>query len=111
MLDAAQRRAEQLGIDERPLQADRRGGSIDHRAASLDGVLCRWGYMLMADPEAALRETRRVLSPARGSRSPPGRAEDNPWSAIPRASWCARGLLEPPPPASPGQFAWAAPSG
>jgi len=26
-------------------------------------VLCRWGYMLMLDPETALRETRRVLRP------------------------------------------------
>ena len=31
--------------------------------ASVDAVLCRWGYMLMADPAAALRETRRVLRP------------------------------------------------
>ena len=36
---------------------------IDLPAASVDGVLCRWGYMLVADPEAALRETRRVLRP------------------------------------------------
>src|SRR3954463_1076877 len=37
--------------------------SIEAPAASFDGVLCRWGYMLMADPGAALRETRRVLRP------------------------------------------------
>ncbi len=37
--------------------------AIDLPAASVDGVLCRWGYMLLADPEAALRETRRVLRP------------------------------------------------
>ena len=36
---------------------------IDFPAGSIDGVLCRWGYMLLADPEAALRETRRVLRP------------------------------------------------
>ena len=28
---------------------------------SVDAAVCRWGYMLMADPAAALRETRRVL--------------------------------------------------
>ena len=28
---------------------------------SVDGVLCRWGYMLMSDPATALAETRRVL--------------------------------------------------
>ena len=34
---------------------------LDQPAASLDGVLCRWGYMLLNDGEAALRETRRIL--------------------------------------------------
>ena len=32
----------------------------------VDGVICRWGYMLMADPAAALAETRRVLRPGGG---------------------------------------------
>ena len=36
---------------------------IDLPLASVDAVLCRWGYMLMADPRAALTETRRVLRP------------------------------------------------
>jgi len=27
----------------------------------VDGVVCRFGYMLMADPGAALMETQRVL--------------------------------------------------
>ena len=36
---------------------------IDLPLASVDIVLCRWGYMLMADPAAALGETRRVLRP------------------------------------------------
>ena len=34
---------------------------IDQPAASVDGVLCRWGYMLLNDPESALRDTRRIL--------------------------------------------------
>ena len=36
---------------------------LDQPAASIDGVLCRWGYMLLNDPESALRETRRILKP------------------------------------------------
>ena len=34
---------------------------MDLEDDSVDGVICRWGYMLMADPAAALAETRRVL--------------------------------------------------
>jgi SAM-dependent methyltransferase len=30
---------------------------------AVDGVLCRFGYMLVADPAAALAETRRVVRP------------------------------------------------
>ena len=62
MITVAQARAERLGITNvrfRQIDAE----SIDQPAASLDGVLCRWGYMLMADGEAALRETRRILRP------------------------------------------------
>ena len=45
------------------------GEWIDLRTATVDGVLCRWGFMLMLDPEAALRETRRVLRPGRARRA------------------------------------------
>ena len=41
---------------------------IDQPAASIDGVLCRWGYMLLEDPESALRETRRILKQERQAR-------------------------------------------
>jgi ubiquinone/menaquinone biosynthesis C-methylase UbiE len=34
---------------------------MDLEDSSVDGALCRFGYMLMADPAAALAETRRVL--------------------------------------------------
>lgn len=34
---------------------------MDQPDASVDGVLCRWGYMLMPHPARALVETRRVL--------------------------------------------------
>src|SRR5262245_46988713 len=34
------------------------GQRIDLRREVAEHFLCRWGYMLMADPVAALRETR-----------------------------------------------------
>src|ERR671928_1520507 len=70
MIEAARARAKEVGarnVEVRPMEAE----WIDMPTASVDAVLCRWGYMLLADPEAALRETRRGLR-ARGPGSPPG---------------------------------------
>ena len=107
MITAAQTRAERLGIaNVRFRQIDAEG--IDQPAASLDGVLCRWGYMLMADGETALRETRRVLRP--GGRVAlaawTGPAE-NPWASIPGRSWSSAATSTARIPTAPGQFAWA----
>ncbi len=107
MLTAAQARAEELGIEGvrfRQIDAE----SIDQPAASLDGVLCRWGYMLMPDPEAALRETRRVLRPgARVALAAWTPAAENPWASIPMRELVERGIVERPERDAPGQFAWA----
>ena len=107
MITAAQARAERLGIENvrfRQIDAE----SIDQPAASLDGVICRWGYMLMADPEAALRETRRVLRPgARVALAAWTSAAENQWSSLLGRELVERGHSERPDPEAPGQFAWA----
>jgi SAM-dependent methyltransferase len=106
MLTAAQRRAEKLGITNvrfRQIDAE----AIDQPAASLDGVLSRWGYMLMADAEAALRDSRRVLRPGgRLALAAWADPADNPWTVLPVKELADRALVEPFPP-GPGQFAWA----
>jgi SAM-dependent methyltransferase len=106
MLSAAQRRAEALGVRNvrfRQIDAE----VIDQPAASLDGVISRWGYMLMADAEAALRDSRRVLKPgARLVLAAWADPQDNPWTVLPVRELQERGLIEPIPP-GPGQFAWA----
>jgi SAM-dependent methyltransferase len=106
MLSAAQRRAEALGIaNARFRQID--AEAIDQPAASLDVVLCRWGYMLMTDGEAALRDTRRVLRPGgRLALAAWAGPESNPWSVVLSEELIARGRAEPVAP-GPGQFAWA----
>jgi SAM-dependent methyltransferase len=108
MLSAAQRRAEQLGVRNvrfRQIDAE----VIDQPAASLDGVLSRWGYMLLPDAEAALKETRRVLKQgARVALAAWAAPEDNPWTVLPVNELVDRGLVEPVP-SGPGQFAWAEP--
>ncbi len=108
MLQTAQARAEELGVRNVRFKQIDADTSIDIEAGSIDGVLCRWGYMLMADPENALRETRRVLRPGRRvSLAAWAGAEHNPWSGIPLGELVAHGLLEPPDPSQPGQFTWA----
>ena len=109
MLEIARARAEDLGIENveiRQMEAE----WIDLPAASVDGVLCRWGYMLLADPEAALRETRRVLKPgARVALAAWDAPERNPWMGAGTAAGIALGLIPPPDRSLPGPFSFAAP--
>jgi ubiquinone/menaquinone biosynthesis C-methylase UbiE len=107
MVDVARRRADELGLDNvecRVLDAER----LDLVDQSVDGVLCRWGYMLMADPGAALRETRRVLRPGGAvAAAVVAGAEQNPWAALPSRVLQQRGHLPPPETGAPGILALA----
>jgi SAM-dependent methyltransferase len=109
MLAAAQRRAEAKRIKNVRFRQIDLSVPIDQPAASLDGVLCRWGYMLIEDPESALRDTRRILKQggklALAAWTGP---EDNRWSSAPVKILQNRELIPPRPP-GPGQFTWADP--
>ena len=82
---------------------------IDLPVASVDAVLCRWGYMLMADPAAALRETRRVLAPGgRLALAVWDAMAHNPWALLPAQELIERGLAGAPDASTrepPGPFA------
>jgi SAM-dependent methyltransferase len=110
MLAAAQRRAAAKGIENVRFRQIDLSVPIDQPAASLDAVLCRWGYMLLEDPESALRDTRRVLKQnGKLALAAWTQADDNLWSVAPVKILQARGILEKEEPAGPGQFAWADP--
>jgi ubiquinone/menaquinone biosynthesis C-methylase UbiE len=80
--------------------------SMDLDDDSVDGVVCRWGYMLMADPAAALKETRRVLRDGGPLAFAVWRTPDlNPWAAIPGMTLVQRGHMPAPEPGMPGIFA------
>ena len=107
MVEVARRRGADLGlenVDYHVIDAER----IDLQTDSVDGVLCQSGYMLMADPAAALAETRRVLRP--GGRlvlSVWGAPEENPWASVGGRLLVERGHLPPPEPGAPGVFSMA----
>jgi SAM-dependent methyltransferase len=107
MLEAARRRGSELGISNveyRVIDAER----IDLDTDSVDGVLCRFGYMLMADPAAAFAETRRVLRPGgRLALAVWGAPERNPFFTAVVIALVERGHLNPPEPGGPGMFALA----
>jgi ubiquinone/menaquinone biosynthesis C-methylase UbiE len=110
MVESAKRRAARLGlanVECRVLDAER----LDLPDEAVDGVLCRWGYMLMADPETALTETRRVLrSNGRLSCAVFAGPEQNPWVALPSHVLHERGHMPSPQAGTPGILALGDPN-
>jgi ubiquinone/menaquinone biosynthesis C-methylase UbiE len=105
MLDAARRRAAELGltnVEPRVLDME----AIDLPDAAVDGVLSRLALMLLPDPAAALAGMRRVLRPG-------GRVALAVWDAVERNAWAPalweaiERMTDLPParPGGPGMFA------
>jgi ubiquinone/menaquinone biosynthesis C-methylase UbiE len=105
MVAAARRRAAELGVTNvefREMNAER----MALESGSVEGVVCRWGYMLMPDPGAAFSETYRVLRPGgRLAFSVFGAPERNPWASVVGRILVAEGHMAPPAPTAPGIFA------
>lgn len=82
MVAVARRRAEALGLENvetRKLDAEQ----MDLGDDSVDGIICRWGFMLMLRPEKALSECRRVLKDGRRlALSVWAGPEKNPWVTV-----------------------------
>ncbi|HEV2770052.1 MAG TPA: methyltransferase domain-containing protein [Solirubrobacteraceae bacterium] len=107
MLDAARARAAELGLEDGVEFKVMDAEWIDLPTADVDAVLCRFGYMLLADPLAALRETRRVLRPGgRVALATWTGSDHNPWLRVPREE-LTRLTGEAPDPSAPGPFALA----
>jgi len=107
MVEVARRRGAELGlrnVEHRVMDAE----CIELEDDSVDGVLCRFGYMLMADPAAAFSETRRVLrADGRLALAVWCSSERNPWISIAGRMLVERGHVPPPEPSTPGIFSMA----
>jgi SAM-dependent methyltransferase len=104
MVEAARRRAAELGLDDvefRVVDVT----AIDLPESAVDAVLCRFGIMLAPDLGQAFREVARVLKPN-------GRAVIAVWAEADRNDWMtaagrealALGLAPRPAPDEPGPF-------
>lgn len=109
MVEAARRNAAALGVanvEFRVLDA----AAVDLADDAVDGILCRWGLMLVPRVAAAFGEVARVLRPG-------GRVAVAVWAEPDRNDWMTAhgraalelGLIERPPADAPGPFRLSAP--
>ena len=83
MVEVAKGRAAELGLTNVECRVEN-AEEMTLGSDTVDGILCRWGFMLMLDPDAAFRECARVLKD--GGRlvfSVWGPPEKNPWVVVP----------------------------
>ena len=85
---------------------------IDLPTADVDGVLCRWGYMLLADPgRRAARDAPRAQAGRDRRARGVDRARGQPVVVGPQPGARPQGAAaEPPDPSAPGQFFWRDPA-
>ncbi len=104
MVSAAEARGRELGLENveyRVVDAQ----AIELADGSVDGVVCRWGYMLVPEPARALSETHRVLRPGgRVAFAVWAEARENPWGTAVGRVLLELGLIEEPDPDAPGPF-------
>jgi SAM-dependent methyltransferase len=105
MVGAVEARIANLGIGNARAQV-LDAQSLDLESDFFDAVLCRFGYMLMADPQRAIGESLRVLRP--GGRlilAVWGVADANPWLSLILNATMSQLGAPPPEPGTPGPFA------
>lgn len=106
MVQAAERRAAELGLDEDLVSfqvEDMTALSFDD--AMFDGIVCRWGLMLAPDVDGAAGEVTRVLRPGgRVALAAWADPDDNDWMTAAGRSALELGLAERPEPGAPGPF-------
>jgi SAM-dependent methyltransferase len=106
MVQAARDRANELGVENVDFAvADAQ--KLDLPDDSFDAALCRFGYMLIGDPFAAMQETARVLRPGgRVALAVWGEPADNAWIMLPMRVLMEHFGAPPPDMDAPGLWAF-----
>jgi SAM-dependent methyltransferase len=106
MVQAARDRATELRVENVDFAvADAQ--KLDLPDDSFDAALCRFGYMLMGDPFAAMQETARVLRPGgRVALAVWGEPADNAWLMLPMRVLIEHFGAPPPDLDAPGVWAF-----
>lgn len=85
-------------------------GALPFADASVDAVLCRFGFMFFPDVAVAAREFARVARPgARVCTAVWGEPEKNPWATSIMGTIARHVDMPAPPPGAPGLFRCAPP--
>jgi ubiquinone/menaquinone biosynthesis C-methylase UbiE len=107
MVEVVRGRAAAAGLDQvhaRVLDAE----DPQLEGERFDAVLCRFGYMLMAQPGRAVRASFDALAPGgRIALAVWGAAERNPWMSLVTDATMSTLGAPPPAPGTPGPFALA----
>ncbi|CAN5836935.1 hypothetical protein BH18ACT13_BH18ACT13_01470 [soil metagenome] len=104
MVDAARRRAAELGVENVEFRVED-ASAIGLPDATVDSVICRFGIMLVPDPGRALSEIARVLRPeGRAVLAVWASSDANDWMTAAGRSAVELGFIERPDPKAPGPF-------
>jgi SAM-dependent methyltransferase len=104
MLDAARRRAAELGLEDVSFAVED-AAALTFDDDAFDGILCRWGLMLIPDMDAAAAEMRRVARPGgRVALAVWASPDANEWMTASGRAALELGVTEPPDPEAPGPF-------
>ncbi|HWF25249.1 MAG TPA: methyltransferase domain-containing protein [Solirubrobacteraceae bacterium] len=107
MVTAARERLEREGVTNvecHVMDAE----AIDIPDGSVDAVACRMGFMLMADPAAAMRESARVLaSGGRVALAVWAEPDSNPWAVLAMRAVASELGTPPAAPDAPGLWSLA----
>ena len=109
MVAAARRRAVELGLTDVEFAVED-AAALSLEAGSVDGVICRFGIMLVPEMERVSSEIARVLRPgAAAVLAVWASTRVNPWMTAPGRAALELGYTEPPDPDAPGPFRLADP--